>query len=1173
MKHAIYAIPLLLLTSIPYFSSLRSAENNSLSGETDYSRRLPSTLTAGTLRHGNNLHAVTAAQDSLIDIKGSVKDEQGANLSGVIVSVKGESVTAVSDDLGAFAIEAKPDATLIFNKTDFARHEEPVNNRSEINIILKVAGADIADREPTAADSTSTNRPATTGLAKSDSTQAAVQQTNATDSAGAAQNTVEGTVRGANGPVPGATVSVKGQAITAATDDQGKFVIQGGPSTVLVFSAVGYKEYEEAVANRTTIDVLLSKESQTIQSVEVVAVGYGTMERATLASSVSSIGSDQIENEVLPSIPQAIQGKAGGVQVSQKSGSPGGGLSIRVRGTTSINASSDPLYVVDGIPVNSTTNFTGGSNFNFGGGTQGINILSSLNPSDVQSVEVLKDAASSSIYGARAANGVVLITTKKGDAGTSQFHFNMYEGFSQMPSERKYKMMNTAQYQDYMRDYYRFRQQDDPTSTMPDQILANPDINTDWQDAIFRNAATRSYELSASGGSEKTQYYTSLGYMRQGGILLNSDFNRISGRINLNHQHNDKLHFATAINVTRAENDRVQEENSKEGPTKSGFFMAPNLPVFDNNGNYVYDQVSLSKENPVAMLELPVNNAQTWRILGNVSAEYRFIPSLALKTSFGTDISFIDETFFMPPNGIRSFASQGGIGARRNTRDQLWINETTLTFDQTFDDHHINALGGFSVQESRLEFVHAQRSNFPSNDIEHINAGGVVTGADAYPEEWAIASGFARINYDFRKKYIVTANVRADGSSRFGADNRWATFPSFAAAWRISEEDFINDLPAISNLKLRASWGITGNQNIGNYASYSLYAGGNNYLGMPGFVPAVLGDRNLKWETTRQTDIGVDIGLFGNRISILADYYHKKTSDLLIGVPILTNSGYVSRFTNSGDIENKGFEFELTTQNFVGEFKWTTALNMTFNRNKVLALPQGVERILGGVGNLNIAQAGLPLGTFFGWKMIGVNPETGLIDYEGQNGQPTTPTNDQDRQIIGDPNPDFFGGITNTFQYKNFDLSIMGQFSYGNDIFNYNLATGLEGYNASSNGFVDWVDRWRQPGDITDVPRPTPGSLDNGAISDRFVQDGSFFRLRNITLGYSLPKSLTDKMKVSRLRAYVTVQNAYVFTNYRGFDPEVSSSHGGANTGLIYGYDYGSYPQPRIFTAGVNLSF
>src|SRR5690606_31511271 len=294
------------------------------------------------------------------------------------------------------------------------------------------------------------------------------------------------------------------------------------------------------------MDILLNEESKTIESVQVVAVGYGTMERATLASSVSSIGSDEIENEVLPSIPQAIQGKAGGVQVTQKSGSPGGGLSIRVRGTTSINASSDPLYVVDGIPVNSTTNFTGGSDFNFGGGTQGINVLSSLNPSDVQSIEILKDAASSSIYGARAANGVVLITTKKGDPGTSQFHFNMYEGYSEMPSERKYEMMNTEQYQDYMRDYYYFKQQDDPTSTIPDQIVANPDMNTDWQDAVSRKAGTRSYELAASGGSEKTQYYTSLGYMRQGGILLNSDFNRISGRINLNHQHNNKLRFATA---------------------------------------------------------------------------------------------------------------------------------------------------------------------------------------------------------------------------------------------------------------------------------------------------------------------------------------------------------------------------------------------------------------------------------------------------------------------------------------------------------------------------------------------------------------------------------------------------------------------------------------------------
>lgn len=1143
MKHRIYALPLLLLCSPIWALS-----------ETE------------TYVHFSNFHG---RQDSVITIEGSVKDADSSALAGAIISVKGETLNAVSDEQGLFMLETKPDATLIFNKTDFSRHEEPVNNRSEIHVVLNIAEADSSAANGTTADTTNTSpvSPTITSTPSTDST----DRTN--DAQDTLQGAVQGTVSDTNGPITGVTISVKGTSTTAATDEQGHFSINADAGDILVFSSIGYQEYEEALNNRKKLDVLLTEESQTIQSVQVVAVGYGTMERATLASSVSSIGSDEIENEVLPSIPQAIQGKAGGVQVSQKSGSPGGGLSIRVRGTTSINASSDPLYVVDGIPVNSTTNFTGGSDFNFGGGTQGINVLSSLNPADVQSVEVLKDAASSSIYGARAANGVVLITTKKGDPGTSQFHFNMYEGYSEMPSERKYDMMNTTQYQEYMRDYYRFLQQDDPSATVPDQIFANPHINTDWQDAIFRKAATRNYELAASGGSEKTQYYTSLGYMRQGGIILNSDFNRVSGRINLNHQHNDKLRFATAVNVTRAENDRIQEENSKEGPTKTGIFSPPNIPVYDDNGNYAYDEVSLSRENPVAMLNLPVNNAQTWRVLGNISAEYQFIPSLTLKTSFGTDISFIDETFFMPPNGIRSFASQGGIGARRNTRDQLWINETTLTFDQAFGDHQLNALGGFSVQESRLEFVHAQRSNFPSNDIEHINAGGVIMRADAFPEEWAIASAFARVNYNYKRKYILTANLRTDGSSRFGRNNRWATFPSFAAAWRVSEEDFLQDLPAISDLKLRASWGITGNQNIGNYASYSLYAGGNNYLGAPGFVPSVLGDRNLKWETTRQTDIGIDIGLFDNRIFLLADYYHKKTSDLLIGVPVLTNSGYTNRFTNSGDIENKGFEFELTSRNLIGDFKWTTSLNMTFNRNKVIALPDGVDEILGGVGALNIARAGLPLGSFYGWKMLQVNPQTGMIDYEGRDGQPTTPTDDQDRQIIGDPNPDFFGGIINTFQYKNFDFSIMGQFSYGNDMFNYTLASGLEGYNASSNAFVDWVDRWRQPGDITDMPRPSPGSFDNGAISDRFVQDGSFFRLRNITLGYSLPQSVTERMKVSKLRAYITVQNAYVFTKYRGFDPEVSSSHGGANTGLIYGYDYGSYPQPRIFTAGVNLSF
>ncbi|RZM07700.1 MAG: SusC/RagA family TonB-linked outer membrane protein, partial [Pedobacter sp.] len=425
----------------------------------------------------------------------------------------------------------------------------------------------VADTSKTVADTTST--PANpTAVVKA-------------DSAAVPAGMVSGVVTDQYGPSPGVTVSVKGTDRKAISDPDGKYQIAAGEADVLVFASMGFTAKEEPVGTRKVIDIAMQAEAKELEEVQVVATAYGTVDRRKLTSAVSSIGADQIENEVLPSITQAIQGKAGGVQVTQKSGSPGGGLSIRVRGTTSINASSDPLYVVDGIPVNSTTNFTGGTNFNFGGGTQGINVLSSINPSDVQSVEVLKDAASSSIYGARAANGVVLITTKRGQAGTSSFTFNAYEGFSQVPKERLYKFMNTADYQDYMRDFYKYLVDEDGVSTpVPAGILANPNINTDWQNEIFRVAPTRNYEIAARGGSEKTRYYTSVGYMKQSGVIQNSDFSRLSGRLNLDHEHSDKLKFSTSINLTRALNDRVQEENSKEGSTKNGIVTPPNIPVY-----------------------------------------------------------------------------------------------------------------------------------------------------------------------------------------------------------------------------------------------------------------------------------------------------------------------------------------------------------------------------------------------------------------------------------------------------------------------------------------------------------------------------------------------------------------------------------------------------------------
>jgi len=501
----------------------------------------------------------------------------------------------------------------------------------------------------------------------------------------------------------------------------------------------------------------------------------------------------------------------------------------------------------------------------------------------------------------------------------------------------------------------------------------------------------------------------------------------------------------------------------------------------------------------------------------------------------------------------------------------LWINENTLTFDRTFaENHHLNLLGGISFQESKLSYIDARRSNFASNDIPYISVGGNLSGASASVQEWAIASYFARANYGFKNRYLVTANFRIDGSSRFGANNRYGAFPSVAGAWRASEEPFMKDIKTITNLKLRASWGITGNQNIPNYASYTLYSAGSNYLNTPGFAPSQLGDANLGWETTKQLDFGIDLGILKDRISLLADYYVKNTSDLLISVQTPRTSGFSNALRNLGEIQNKGFEFELTTRNLVGDFRWTTSLNMTFNRNKVVSLPNG--DIFGGLGNVNIAREGQPLGSFWGWQMVGVNPQTGMIDFQHADGSVGAPSSADDKRIIGNPNPDFFGGITNTFFYKGFDLSVMGQFSYGNDVFNYNLFTVLSGSSDSNNGLVDWNRRWRQPGDITDVPKPTPSNLDNATISSRFVEDGSFLRLRNITIGYTFPQKWTDRMRIKSLRLYATVQNAHVFTKYRGYDPEVSST-AGANTGLVYGFDYGSYPQPRVFTGGLNLTF
>ena len=963
-------------------------------------------------------------------------------------------------------------------------------------------------------------------------------------------------------PIPGANVLLKGTTNGIVTDEEGNFSIEvADENSVLEISFLGMSTKEVRVGNQSFFEIVLDETQEELQ--EVVVIGYGTMDRKRLTSAVSTIGSDALERDPLPSLSQAIQGKAGGVQVTQNSGTPGGGISIRVRGTTSINASSEPLYVIDGVPVNSTTNFVGGQDFNFGGADQGINVLASLNPSDIASVEVLKDAAATAIYGARASNGVVLVTTKRGKANESRISLNVYQGISQVPRERRLSLMNSEQYVDYIQDLWSYN----PDGGSVNPILLNTAIQTDWQEEVFRTAPISNYEVSASGGSDKTQYYASVGYFNQEGTILNSGFDRISFRLNLDHQHSDRLSFNTNINLTRAFNRRIQEENSREAVIRSGLVAPPTLPIYNESGNFAFDPQVTSRENPFAWLTLPTNTAETLRLLTNVGARYDFGKGISFKTNFGVDISNIEDRFFLPPNGVR-FNQGIGLGASRISKDQLWLNENILQYENSWGNSSLDAIFGLSFQGSRFSFTDARRTNFPFNEIDLIGAGGVISGANASAQEWSIVSYFSRVNYSLKDKYLFTANFRIDGSSRFGSQNKYGTFPSFAFAWRVGQENFLANNQTLSDLKIRTSWGLTGNQEIPNYVNQILYSGGFNYDNLPGFRPNVYGDGDLSWETTEQFNIGADLSLFNDRISILADYYIKDTRDLLILIQLPRTSGYSTAFRNAGAIQNKGFEFEISSRNLTGKFIWNTSLNMTFNQNKVTELPEG--DLLGGIGNFNLARAGHPLGSFYGWVAQGVNPETGMIDFLLNDGTLGAPNREEDRQIIGNPHPRLFGGITNDFFYKNFDLSIMGQFVGGVDLYNYTAFYRLAGTNLSSNGDEAWTRRWRQPGDVTDVPRPSPGNFDNAATSTRWVEDGSFFRIRNITLGYTLPEKVLERLKITNLRIYTTVQNAFVFTKYSGFDPEINAL---SSDGIAYGTDHSNYPQPRIFTGGINLTF
>ncbi len=948
-------------------------------------------------------------------------------------------------------------------------------------------------------------------------------------------------------PLIGVTVMIINSSKGTVTDINGTFALEVAPNSKLQFSYTGYKSKTVEVNGQSNLAIIMGFNNQQLD--EVVVVGYGTKNRRDITSSVASVSTDGIEKKPFVRLENALQGKAAGVQVTQYSGKPGNAISIRVRGATSLSAGNEPLYVLDGVPILST---------------EGIN------PADVASIQVMKDASASAIYGARAANGVVLITTKRGMKGQSQISVSSNIGISQVT--KKIPLLNSQQYVDLVNESY--------TNAGQSPVLNEEDFsaNTNWQDEIFRNAVTSDLQISFSGGTEKSNYFLSANRSKQEGIVLASDFQRLNFRLNLDNQIRDWVKVGTRITVSKIDFNNVPDNSrvNQGGVILGALSSPPIIGIYNEDGTYTTNPLQ-AWENPVANIEAPIDVASTTRLMGNLYAEFELIENLKLKTSFGTEAYYNKNDYFLDPNRTQFGRSQEGIATTSSNRELIWLWENTLSYKLTRRNHSFDFLAGVTSQESGYEGTFSRSEGFPNAAITTLNAGSRKIEASSWASQWAIFSYLGRVSYKFSDKYLAGFSFRADGSSRFGKGNRYAYFPSLSVGWRLSEEAFLKNKSTIDDLKLRASIGATGNQNIGDFTSIGLYSIGSNYnfnnVILPGTRPASIGNENLKWETTNQYNIGFDVSLFDFRLSLTGDYYYKRTKDLLINVDLPRSTGFQSGIQNLGEVENQGWELSIRSDNIKKEkFSWSTQFNISANRNKVLNIGGEDQVIFAGTiperGASVIVQEGLPLGTFYGYNSLGVDPESGDIVFEDINNDDLI--NEEDRTIIGDANPDFILGLTNSVTYGGFTLDVLLQSSIGNDVFN---ATRIEteGMFSVKNGSAVTLDRWQNEGDITRVPRAVFGDPnENSRISNRFIEDGSFLRIRNITLSYNFPKSILEKVKVQGLSIYLSGQNLWLLSDYSGYDPEVNRDGGSA---ISQGIDFGTYPQARIMTGGIKVNF
>lgn len=962
-------------------------------------------------------------------------------------------------------------------------------------------------------------------------------------------------------PIEGATVQLQAVTHSVKTDPDGHFEFVTGqklPFTLIV-SFVGY-ETNTVIIQDSPAEIALTPSSNELD--EVVVVGYGTQRRSDLVSSVSKINPEQTKGIPEASFDAQLQGKASGVQINTNTGVPGSDVFIRVRGATSINAGNDPLYVIDGVFVNNESLQSIAQD-------RKTSPLSDINPNDIQSIEILKDATAIGIYGSRGANGVVLVTTKRGGYGErARINLNISNGFSKAISSRIWETTTGEEHALLINEFNRNMGRSEPFRPVAEGGRGLPaEQNTyDRLQYLFRTASLQNYDLSIQGGSDRTRYYVGGGYTQQESIWKPMGFDRYSFKINLDQKLREQVTIGFSNSFSKSHRDQARPANGGNGTLLQASLNIPTyLPVFDEKGT------PLKWVNFDNIYTL-TNNQNLWsdsyHYIGNGFLDVSISPKLKFRSTLGVDFNQYNEGEWWDSSTI--LGVNRGLASQSNTQSLSIVNEQTISYSDKFGDHTVGGMLGNTVQSTKLTNVFASGSNFPNNSYTQISSASNQTAGQSERES-TLASFFTRLNYNYQNRYYAEFIFRADGSSKFGSSNRWGYFPAAGLAWNLTKESFLADQHTLSNLKLRLNYGKTGNQSgIDEYATYGLWKGGDGYADIPGgeekpgTAPLQLRNDDLKWESTTQLNLGLDVGFWKDRLTFELNYYQKDTRDALLLVGTPGSTGYQSYMTNYGRISNKGFELTINSNLVAKEnFSWQADLNMSRNKNQVKDIPADIP--FAGRDLIRLQQ-GFPLYSYWLYNQIGVDPQTGDVQFEDINkdGQITV----ADRTIVGDTWPKLFGGFTNNLRYKSLDASILFSFSIGNKTWNHNKMLGETGGTLDANRVLlkSQLDRWTTPGQITDVPRL---STANYSIQEnsRYLEDASYLRLRNISLGYTFNKSWTERVKLKNLRLYVSASNLFLITPYSGADPEAN-----LGTENIQGYDYGTPPQPRTFQFGIQAS-